>query len=262
MTEKKVVPADEKIPALKAQRKKRTNRRLVMYLSVFFLLILLVVYFQSPLSHIRSIQVEGSVHVPEEAITEQSGLHTGEGMWSADLSEAQKAVQDHQEIEDVSIVRSFPSSVTIRVQEYRRMAYVENSGSFVPVLNNGEILSEKTYEDLPSDAPILRNFESRDKLEAFSAELSSLGEGVMNRISEVIYDPVEHDENQLTLYMNDGIEVVSTINNFASNMAAYPSVAGEVNAGADGILHMKMSPYFEAAETDTAEGEEDSVEEE
>ncbi|MFD2704892.1 cell division protein FtsQ/DivIB [Salibacterium lacus] len=262
MADKKVIPAEEKIPALKEKRKKRTNRRLITYLSVFFFLILLVVYFQSPLSHIRHITVEGNEHTSQDNIIDRIHLQTGDGMWTADLSQAEESVQSHQEIENVTVDRSFPSTVTIQVQEYQRMAYVETTGSFVPVLKNGEILSEKTYEELPSDAPILRNFENRDKLAAFSKELSNLGEGVMNRISEVIYSPVEDDQNRLRLYMNDGIEVESTIQNFASHMAQYPSVARQVDPGAEGILHMKMSPYFEAEQSDAAEGEEESVEEE
>ncbi|SFL58846.1 cell division protein FtsQ/DivIB [Salibacterium qingdaonense] len=262
MADKKVIPAEEKIPALKEKRKKRTNRRLITYLSVFFFLILLVVYFQSPLSHIRQITVEGHEHISQDNIIDRINLQKGDGMWTADLSQAEKSVQSHEEIENVSVDRSFPSTVTIQVEEYQRMAYVEDNSSFVPVLKNGEVLSEKTYEELPSDAPILRDFENRDKLAAFSKELSNLGEGVINRISEVIYSPVEDDQNRLRLYMNDGIEVESTIQNFASHMAQYPSVARQVDPDAEGILHMKMSPYFEAEQSDAAEGEEERVEEE
>ncbi|SFP04650.1 cell division protein FtsQ/DivIB [Salibacterium halotolerans] len=262
MTDKKVIPAEEKIPALKEKRKKRTNRRLVTYLSVFFLLILLVVYFQSPLSHIRHIKVEGNIHTAQDNIKDRIDLQTGDGLWTADLTQAEQAVQSYQEIENVSVTRSFPSTVTIHVQEYRRMAYVENGGSFVPVLQNGEVLSEKTYNELPSDAPILRNFEDRDKLAAFSEEMSQLGEGVMNRISEVMYAPSDDDANRLRLYMNDGIEVESTIENFASHMADYPSVARQINPDADGVLHMKINSYFKADQPDTAEGGEERSEEE
>ncbi|MFZ4450233.1 cell division protein FtsQ/DivIB [Salibacterium aidingense] len=262
MADKKVVTMDDKIPAMKEKRKKRTNRRLIMYLSIFFILIFLVIYFQSPLSHIRNIQVKGTVHLDSMEVAEKTGIKEGVSIWRADLSEAEEKVMDFEEIDNVSISRTFPSTIRVEVTEYPRMAYVENGTSFVPVLQNGKVLEEETNQELPADAPVLRSFQDMDKLRAFAEELSKLGEGVLNRISEVIYQPTEEDGNAIRLYMNDGIEVESSIRNFAEYMSSYPSVAKEVDKEAEGILHMKMSPYFESTAEKTEEDEEENVEEE
>ncbi|WP_052363785.1 hypothetical protein [Geomicrobium sp. JCM 19037] len=66
--DQKVISVQDRIPALKEQRKKRANRRLILYVSIFFILIAAVVYFQSPLSHIQTIQVEGQEIGEEQEI--------------------------------------------------------------------------------------------------------------------------------------------------------------------------------------------------
>ncbi|WP_185819771.1 cell division protein FtsQ/DivIB [Salibacterium salarium] len=262
MADKKVVTIDDRIPALKEKRKKRTNRRLITYLSIFFILILVVIYFQSPLSHVRNIEVNGAVHLNDGEFVNRSGIEEGISIWNADLNEAETNIKEMKQINNVSVERSLPSTVLISVNEYKRLAYVEINNSYSPVLQSGTILRNDTEQELPADAPILRNFNDEDKLEVFTEELTQLGEGVLNRISEVVHTPKEDDNNALRLYMNDGIEVASTINNFASYMSSYPSVAREVDADAAGVLHMKMSPYFESTADETTEEKEENGEEE
>ncbi|MFB4162574.1 cell division protein FtsQ/DivIB [Alteribacillus sp. JSM 102045] len=258
MPDKKVVTIDDRIPALKEKRKKKSNRRLIMYLSIFFILILLVVYFQSPLSHVRHIQVDGNVHVSEGEIISMSEVEKGTSLWNVDTGAIESRLKEIIEVEEAFVSRSFPSTVSINIEEYKRMAYVEIQDKYTPILKNGEVLYDNPVSVLPADAPVLKNFEENRQLEAFAEELSQLGEGVLNRISEVFYNS-EEEGDALHLYMNDGIEVASTINNFASYMSSYPSIAREIDPQNQGVLHMKMSPYFESAE-ETEESTEESIE--
>lgn len=277
MTDKKVVTIDDRIPALKEKRKKRSNRRLLIYLSIFFILILMVVYFQSPLSHVRNIQVDGNVHVDKEKIINASEIQEGVSIWNVDTGGTAAKLKEFTEIEEAEVSRSFPSTIQINVDEYTRMAYVETEDQYIPVLKNGEVLYDNTTSVLPADAPVLQNFEEERMLKAFTQELSQLGEGIINRISEVSYVQDEEENGSLVLYMNDGIEVATTVHNFARYMSSYPSVAREISPNTPGVLHMKMSPYFENTEKETDEtgesegtegseaenpGEEDNVEEE
>ncbi|WP_240375182.1 cell division protein FtsQ/DivIB [Bacillus piscicola] len=258
MPDEKVVPVDDRIPALKEQRRKRTNRRLIMYLSIFFILILLVVYFQSPLSHVRDITVQGTEHLAPQKIEEVSQVEEGTSLWKVDTAQVEKRIAGLREVESASVSRRFPADIQITVTEHRRIAYVDTGNQYVPVLQNGDVLTDNTIKQLLADAPLLINFTEETKLKAFTEELSRLGDGILNRISEVHYRP--QNEEELLLYMNDGIEVVSAIPGFATNMSSYPAIAKEIDSDAEGVLHMKMSSYFEYTgeekeqqETDTAE---------
>ncbi|MBM7632498.1 cell division protein FtsQ/DivIB [Geomicrobium sediminis] len=248
-----VVSVSDRIPALKEQRKKRANRRLIFYLSIFFILIGIVVYFQSPLSHVQQIQVEGNYTGETREIIDQSALVSGESIWSQSLSSAKERVEQIPYIEEATIERSLPTTLRIIVQERDRTAYLHSNDQFIPVYGNGQLMDEQSLDTYPSDAPIIFNWQNEELLEAFFVELDKLGSGMINHISEI--HPSDDDPTLLRLFMNDGIEVETTIENFASYMAPYPTVARQISEPSDGILHMKMSPYFEAFNPEEYAGE-------
>lgn len=262
MSDKKVVPIEERIPTLQEQRRKRSNRRFIIYLTIFLILIGLVIYFQSPLSNVRSIEVEGNQIAEENAIIETSSIVQGENIWAIDRGEAEAHIEELEEVQEASISRSLPGRVVIDITEQERVGYVASEETYIPVLTTGAVLRDKPTDQIPSDAPLLQGFSDEKKLENFSAELSNAGDGIRNSISEVIFSPTEEDSNELRLYMNDGIEVESTIPGFADHMASYPSVSAEVDRSVPGVLHMKMTPYFESDEEAVEEGgEEESSDE-
>lgn len=255
MPDKKVIPLDDRIPALQSQRKKRANRRLIFYLTFFFLLILFVVYFQSPLSHIRHITVEGAEHVDERWIVDESGIKIGNSMWNIDKEEAMTNIHQLEEVADVHIERSLPSTIHITITEHERIAYVDKNGRYIPVLENGTILTEQSVSHIDAEAPILHGFSDETLLRTFTEELSKLGDGVANRISEVHLTEQLAKNGEVHLYMTDGIEVISTIASFSEHMATYPAVAQEIDPNEPGVLHMKMSPYFESFEVESEDEE-------
>ncbi|QDI90600.1 FtsQ-type POTRA domain-containing protein [Salicibibacter halophilus] len=260
MAERKVVSAHERIPALKEQRKKRANRRLIISLITIFLLIGIVVYLQSPLSDIQAIDVDGVVTGEEEEITAQSGLETGDNMWAADLGEAEERITEElPHVMEASVSRSFPSTVHIAINEQERVAYIEESETYVPVFANGEQSPDQRVEQLPGDAPVIYDWNDESRLEILLAEMEKLTDGVVNRISEV--HPLDEQHDGLRLYMNDGVEVETTVPNFAEYMSGYPSVAEEIDPEEPGVLHMKMRPYFESHAT-PEEDSDDSDDEE
>ncbi|WP_193745397.1 cell division protein FtsQ/DivIB [Geomicrobium sp. JCM 19055] len=137
-----------------------------------------------------------------------------------------------------------PDNITHYCPRTDRTAYLHNNDQFIPVYGNGKLMEEQSLDTYPSDAPIIFNWQNEELLEAFFVELDKLGSGMINHISEI--HPSDDDPTLLRLFMNDGIEVETTIENFASYMAPYPTVARQISEPSDGILHMKMSPYFEA----------------
>lgn len=252
----KLVSLEEHHPSLKEQRRQKSRRRLFIYLAVFFVLIGLVIYFQSPLSHIRSIETSGSQFTEKQIIKEESGARIGTNIWEMDRNVIKNNVEQLPEIEEAEVTRSWPATVNIEVTEYEKVAYTQMEGAYAPVLENGHALDDDVNSELPADAPLLQNFENEERLQAFAEELGKLGEGVTNRISEVYFDPSENEEDNITLYMNDGLEVRSSISGFADYMGSYPSIARNIDAGQNGVLYMMRAPYFEAAETEEGSEEE------
>ena len=68
MEEEKIISIEERIPKLKEKRRKKANRTLLFYLTLFFLLIAIIVYLQSPFSNVAYVAVEGNNVITDEQV--------------------------------------------------------------------------------------------------------------------------------------------------------------------------------------------------
>ncbi|MDX8288264.1 cell division protein FtsQ/DivIB [Metabacillus indicus] len=266
MEKGKVVSLEDRVPKLKEHRRQKSNRRLIGFLSVFFILILLVIYFQSPLSKVSSIEVKGNRTVSDEEIISLSGITKKTGFFSIEVSEVREALSGFDQIQDVRIEKELPNKVTIAVNEFQKVAYVVNGDKFSPILENGRTLDPVTGA-FPDDAPLLMNWKNAEEIEEMALELMSLPDSISNAISEIYHTPEEMDRWHITLYMNDGYEVQASVRGFSEKMKNYPSIVSQLEPGAKGIIHMEVGTYFESfdksGETDLttpAEGAADETE--
>ncbi|PYZ93237.1 cell division protein FtsQ [Salipaludibacillus keqinensis] len=260
MKERKVVEIEERIPKLKERRKQRTNRRLILYVSVFFTLMLLIIYFQSSFSQVQQVEVQGNAYASSDWIIEESQLLNEVSMWNIGESEVIERVSQHQAIDGVDVSRQWMNTIVLDINEYERIAYFHNGDSYFPVLETGEIYSEDGTEGItPYDAPILRDFEDEDIRTRMVTQLGQTPSEIRQRMSDIFLDPVENDSSRLTILMNDGFIVSSTVSNFADRISSYPSVVEQLDPDEAGIVHMRMNPYFESFEINE---EEDDLESE
>jgi cell division protein FtsQ len=241
----KVITLEDRIPKLKEQRRQKANRRLILYISIFFFLILIIVYLISPLSHVGKVTINGNHYVDNRTILDASGLSSDTSFWDVDRDAVVKKVKKVKEVKSVSVNKHFPNAVSIRVTEYGRVAYLKKDDRYYPILENGARLSALSQKDIPAGAPILVDWEDGKKLAHMAGELQKLPEAMVHRISEIYYTPTEHFPGAITVYMNDGFEVQSLINNFSNKMKSYPDIVSQLNPQARGIIHMRVGTYFE-----------------
>jgi len=81
MEKGKLIVLEDRVPKLQEQRKQKANRRLILYLSLFFILILFIVYSQSSLSNVSNIEVQGNKHVSDKDIVKESGMSKKTSYW-------------------------------------------------------------------------------------------------------------------------------------------------------------------------------------
>ncbi|MBD1379935.1 FtsQ-type POTRA domain-containing protein [Bacillus sp. IB182487] len=225
-----------------------------MFLSLFFMLILLVIYFQSPLSKVGKVKVEGNIYFTAEKIKDVSGITTNTGYWNIQNDEVIEKIKSIGGIKDVHIEKKLPNNIAIIVKEYNRVAYVKKKGQFYPVLENGNSM-ESAQAELPINAPIMYNWNSEEHLKEMTAQLSELPLHILGMISEIYYTPKKNDPWHVTLYMNDGYEVSATVRDFAEKMSNYPSIVSQLDPSVKGIIHLEVGTYFEAYKTKEKEGE-------
>lgn len=246
MEKKKIVSIEDRIPKLKQARKKKANRRLLFYLSIFFILISIIVYLQSPLSHIRTIHVKGNTFLSDESVIKQSNLTNNQNIWTIDKKASEKALEENPIIASAKVNRKLPWTVSIIIKEYERVGYLQQGTNYFPILGNGTALQSMKQTSYNGDAPLIIGFNKEEYLHRMTKELEQLSQTIRKLISEVHWTPTKENQNKITLYMNDGFLVDASIQNFAENMKIYPSIVMQLDDDSKGIIHIGAGAYFES----------------
>lgn len=228
MDEEKVVSIEDRIPKLREARRKKSNRRLIFYICLFFSLIAIVIYLQSPLSHVKDIRISGNQYISSDAIIEQTELSSSVNFWGFKVADIEEKLKTVSEIKEVSVERIFPNHIEIDIVEFRKIAYINEGEFFRPVLENGTILDSLKITDYQGDAPLLYQFTDKEYLTLFIEQLADLSESITDHISEVYWTPTESNPFLLELFMNDGFNVIVGIRQFSSQMASYPSIVSQL----------------------------------
>ncbi len=259
--DKNIVSLEDRIPKLKQMRKKKANRRLITLLAIFFLLIFSIIYFQSPLSKIQSIKVEGNSYLTDKEIVAASGIRLNENLWEVKKNEAVTAIKKEKEVSSAKISRQLPNTIVITVDEYEYKAYVQEGKDYYPVLTSGSILKKK-LRVIPDSGPLLVSFKEGKALKTVVEQLDNLPPEIMNSISEIHYNPSESAPYKITLFMNDGYEVTASGETLAKKMTHYPAIVSQLGENDKGVIDLEVGSYFRAYESETEEEEDEATEEE
>lgn len=245
MGKKNVVSIEDRIPKLKQERKKKANRRLVFYLSIFFFLLSIVVYLQSPLSHVKTIEVSGNSYGADQEVIDQSGISEETNIWMVNKSNVVQAITKNPIVKSVEVKRKLPWTIQIQLTENDHVGFVNKDNAYYPILGNGKILKEMKQKTVNGTAPLLLGFSDESYLQDITDQLKKLPGSILNLISEIHWKPNDKNQNKILLYMNDGHMVDGTIRNFAENMKVYPSIVTQLKPDEKGIIHIGTGAYFE-----------------
>lgn len=255
----KVVSLEDRIPKLKEQRRKKANRRLIFLLLLFFLIIVCVIYFQSPLSHVKNIEITGNHLYTYEDLEKMSGITSETNIWIIKKDQLAEKLKESGGMKSAKISIAFPNTVHIEVKEYRKIAYFEVENEFIPLLENGDMLHERAMTNSPYDAPIIKDIKSENDtvITKMGEELSKLPASVYNAISEVRYTPKNTDKWHVTVYMNDGNQVLASLSSFSDKMEHYPSIIAQLNTDKKGVIDLEVGSYFKAFDSEGEKKSED-----
>ncbi|CAM4029832.1 cell division protein FtsQ [Bacillus manliponensis] len=244
MKDSKVIKLQDRVPKLREQQlKKKANRRLMLYISVLFLLVLFLIYFRSPLSNIKKITVYGNHYMTDEQVMKQSGITYETGYFRVMTNKAEKNLTKRKEIKNVNVKKQFPNRVSIHIEEYVTIGYINKDGKLRPLLENGKSLDVLPNGKLPVAAPIFAPFEEK-KMKKLIAELEILTPTILRSISEIHYTPTDSNPEHLTLYMNEGYEVSTTIEDFAKRMEPYPLMIKNIDPNRKAMIDLEVGAYI------------------
>ncbi|EIT84997.1 cell division protein FtsQ [Fictibacillus macauensis ZFHKF-1] len=245
MDKEKIVTIEDRIPKLKAQRKQKANRRIIMYLSFFFILMLVIVYFQSSLSDVKKIEITGNRTISEKEILATAHIDRHSAFLNLSKQEIEDNILKNKAIASVEVKKAFYNTLVVTVKEYRKAAYVQKKGRYYPLLESGKLLRAMKGKSLPTGEPIVSSYQSEKQLLPLAKELSKLPNSIYQRISEIQLPSNEQEKNfKVEMFMSDGYEVKATIHALAKKMDSYPSIVQQLGPHRKGVINMDVSTYF------------------
>lgn len=237
---------DERIPKLKSYRKRRRNIVMITLIIFFFFMILLVLYLQSPYSKLAEVELEGNVLLDQQTIMNQAQLQMDMFFYNFRLSTVKERLESLVEVKLAELERQFPNRLRITITEYPVVALWEEDQTLYPILSTGQILMHHPWKEKRVLNPILTDWQTKEGIIELSKELEKLPKPLTELISEIRLTPIVSDPYRLTLYMQDGFEVRTTIRKFAENLSWYPHYVEQVKADGMpiGIIYLLDAKWY------------------
>ena len=215
------------------KKKKRRIKWKNLFL-LFFILVVSVIggYFLLNIK-ITNIYISGNQMLTDQEIIEIADVEDYPGILDI-LRSTEKKLRSNILIKDARIELNF-RKLTIRIEENYPLFYNANDKKFV--LLDGK----QAEQDL--DAPLLINYVPDKIYENFMGAMAKVDRDIINRISEIKYDPDSVDDSRFLLAMRDGNYVYLTITKWDS-INSYVSIIKEF-PNQKGILYLNAGNSFE-----------------
>ncbi|MCD1261620.1 FtsQ-type POTRA domain-containing protein [Paenibacillus athensensis] len=254
------------MPALpKPKPRARASRKLLAFLFLFFITLLVILFFQSSLSRVSVIQVEGNDLLDAESIRQAAGLKEGDRFFAIGGSDIAARVKSLKMVQDVEVTKHFPGQVHIQVKEFPKVAFqLTPEGKTEAVLADGAVV-ELPSGDFPLDKPILTGWSDSDPNKAALCQvLGELPASALADISEIKPDPSESYPDKIKMYTRSQYEVYTTIAYLPDkidNLPAYIASLQEnhVDGGVIRMLEVDNHAPFEMSDDPGASGSKDNA---
>ena len=220
------------------KKKKKVRIRFTGILIILLLLYLLFYLINYILDRrITNIYISGNYYLKDYEIISLAGLED----YPSNLKNSSKKISSNLEnsiyILDAKVTKKF-RKVYIEVKENRPLYYNKNT--------NKTVLSDKAETDNIYHVPTLLNYIPDTIIDNFIKSMNMLDIDILERISEIEYDPKDGDEYKFLLTMNDGNYVYLTLTgNSFKKLNSYPAMLKKFD-GKKGILNLDYGNYLES----------------
>ena len=233
---KKIVKKQQKKEYV-SKHGKREKKIKIRYGRIFVCLIILAIilylcftYIKIP---IRNIYISGNTTLKDQEIIDLSGLRDYPSVLGFTNYQVEKQLEKNIYIMDAEVEKKF-RKIYINIKE--------NYGLFYNTSTKKTIMCNELQSDI-ADVPILVNYVTEKVYDLFIDKMKLVNRNILNRISEIKYDPNSVDEERFLFTMSDGnyvyitLEKIEAINSYVDIIKTFDNKKG--------ILYLDSGEYFE-----------------
>ncbi|WP_239617361.1 cell division protein FtsQ/DivIB [Cohnella mopanensis] len=235
----------ERIPALKREGgvpRSRRGRKLLRLLIALFVIVLIVLFFRSPLSEISEIEITGTQYLSKEEVGLKLGVTPGDSFFVPSIAKLKARLTEMKPIESVNIIKNFPGKLRVEVKEYPQVAVqLSDNGQLLAVLSNG--LTLPIPEGNLLDKPILSGWKPEDvNLNALCRVLDELPNYLLADLSEIHPDPSISYPSRIKMFTRSRFEVVTTVDKLKDKIAYLSDIVQNREPGK--IIMLEADTYL------------------
>ncbi|QQE80707.1 cell division protein FtsQ/DivIB [Alicyclobacillus sp. SO9] len=204
-------------------RRKHRNRVLVV---LFFLILGVVVFLESPLTRVREITVSGNTSIASSKLLKAAVVKKGMSLWQVNPKAIAASIKKNEPlVKKVAVTTKFlQGTVHLQISQKQLVAILQEKGTFYNLLADGTVYSiHKNGEGFSRPVVIPSNMKTKVKLGQPVANpnvtklcrvLSTLQGAQIQHISQIKVDSL----GTVSLYMDNGYEVNLTVQNLKQQL--------------------------------------------
>lgn len=223
----------------RVSKKRRIKYKKIVIFLVILLLIVLSIYLFFQL-RITNIYISNNYYLSDQDIIEIAEISDYPAIYKANFVSIKNKLKRNQLIKNAKVTQKMFTSIYIDVTENRPIFYDSNKEKTI-LLDESET-SEKYY------VPNVINYIPDTIYSKFLDNMLIVDIDVLERISEIKYDPNDVDSERFLLFMNDGNYVYLTLDRF-NNINSYIDIIKKFG-NKKGILYLDSGEYFEVLKGD------------
>ena len=214
----------------KETREKIAPRHVYRALPVLILssiLLILAVYFISPYSKLKNIEVTGNKQLSKTEVLDASSIQKEDYTLTTYLSQkahARNIKLSNLWVKKAEISYQFPITFKIKITEYTVVAYDYSGEQYFPVLSSGEEIATPVKKSQLPKSYIRLDFSDKAMLKKFVQQLSGISDTIKSEIQTVQHTPSKATEDLLTITMTDGNKILVPLSEVAKKLPYYEKI--------------------------------------
>jgi len=201
--------------------------RAIPVLVISSLLILLSLYFITPLGSLKNLVVTGNERVTQDEIIKATQIDSRDYTLTTFLNRNQYAnnlKKANAWIEKAEISYQFPITFKIQVTEFKILAYEASTGNIYPVISNGTVINQPVKKEALPENYMRLNLSDKAKVKKLMQELSDVPDSIKNEIQTVDLTPSKATKDLLTLTMRDEHKIIVPLSDIHKKLPYYSRV--------------------------------------
>lgn len=214
----------------KEAREKIAPRHVYRALPVLILssiLLILAIYFISPYSKLKNIEVTGNKQLSKTEVLDASSIQKEDYTLTTYLSQkahARNIKLSSLWVKKAEISYQFPITFKIKITEYTVVAYDYSGEQYFPVLSSGEEIATPVKKFQLPKSYITLDFSDKAMLKKFVQQLSGISNTIKSEIQTVQHTPSKATEDLLTITMTDGNKILVPLSEVAKKLPYYEKI--------------------------------------